>query len=132
VKTLSKTTDRVMSVEIVTRWSPDGSRGPQLNPRAYAADARHTWVIPKLEAMEQVYAGDDRGNPFAWLSAIDCPVCVATAENSWVIYKEMAARAVALIPGASRWTFDGVGHCVAQGAPDLLLQALEAFETQTA
>jgi hypothetical protein len=36
----SRTTDRVMSVEIVTRWPPDGSSGPWLNPRAYAADAR--------------------------------------------------------------------------------------------
>ena len=87
---------------------------------------------PIFEAMEQVYAGDERGNPFASLAGIDCPVCVATAENSWAIYKEMAARAVALIPGVSQWTFDGVGHCVAQEAPELLLQALAAFETETA
>jgi pimeloyl-ACP methyl ester carboxylesterase len=85
---------------------------------------------PIFEAMEQVYAGDERGNPFIWLSEIDCPVRVATAEKSWPIYKEMAARAVALIPGASQWTFDGVGHCVAQEAPALLLRALETFETQ--
>lgn len=85
---------------------------------------------PIFEAMEQVYAGDERGNPFAWLSAIGCPVCVATAEKSWPIYKEMAARAVALIPGVSQWRFDGVGHCVAQEAPALLLQALETFATQ--
>jgi pimeloyl-ACP methyl ester carboxylesterase len=84
---------------------------------------------PIFEAMEQVYSGDERGNPFASLTAIDCPVRVATAETSWGIYKDMAARAVALIPGASQWTFDGVGHCVAQEAPDLLLQALAAFET---
>jgi pimeloyl-ACP methyl ester carboxylesterase len=86
---------------------------------------------PIFEAIEQVYAGDERGNPFGLLAAIDCPVRVATAENSWAIYKEMAARAAALIPGASQWTFDGVGHCVAQEAPDLLLQALAAFEAQT-
>jgi len=59
-------------------------------------------------------------------------VCVATAERSWPIYKEMAARAVALIPAATQWTFAGVGHCVAQESPALLLQALEAFEAQTA
>lgn len=86
---------------------------------------------PIFEAMEQVYAGDERGNPFAWLSGIDCPVCVATAEKSWPIYKEMALRAVALIPGVSQWTFDAVGHCVAQEAPALLLQALETFEART-
>ena len=88
-------------------------------------------LLPIFEAMEQVYAGDHRGNPFGWLAEIDCPVCVATAENSWPIYREMAARAVALIPGVSQWSFEGVGHCVAQEAPALLLQALEAFETRT-
>ena len=36
---------------------------------------------PIFEAMEQVYRGDDRGNPFGWLSRIDCPVRIATAEN---------------------------------------------------
>jgi pimeloyl-ACP methyl ester carboxylesterase len=82
---------------------------------------------PVLEAMEQVYAGDYRGNPFASLSGIDLPVCITTAEKSWPIYHEMAARAVALMPGASQRSFKGVGHCVAQEAPTLLLEALEAF-----
>ena len=85
-------------------------------------------LLPIFEAMEQVYTGDERGNPFTWLSEIDCPVCVATAERSWPIYKEMASRAVALIPGVSQWSFDGVGHCVGQETPELLLQALKAFE----
>jgi pimeloyl-ACP methyl ester carboxylesterase len=87
-------------------------------------------LLPIFEAMEQVYVGDESGNPFAWLSEIDCPVRIATAERSWPIYKEMASRAAILIPAASRWTFDGVGHCVAQEAPALLLQALEAFEAR--
>jgi pimeloyl-ACP methyl ester carboxylesterase len=87
-------------------------------------------LLPIFQAMEQVYAGDERGNPFAWLSEIGCPVCVATAERSWPIYKEMASRAMALMPAASRWTFDGVGHCVGQEAPDLLLQALRTFEVR--
>jgi pimeloyl-ACP methyl ester carboxylesterase len=84
---------------------------------------------PIFEAMEQVYTGDARGNPFGWLTEINCPVCVATAEHSWSIYKEMASRAVALIPAASQCTFDGVGHGVAQEAPELLLKALKAFAT---
>jgi pimeloyl-ACP methyl ester carboxylesterase len=37
---------------------------------------------------------------------------------------------VALMPAASQWTFDGVGHGVAQEAPELLLAALLAFETE--
>ena len=86
---------------------------------------------PIFEAMEQVYTGDARGNPFAWLSEINCPVRVATAEHSWSIYKEMASRAVALMPAASRWNFDGVGHSVAQEAPERVLQALKAFEENT-
>jgi len=82
---------------------------------------------PIFEAMEQVYTGDGRGNPFAWLPEIACPVRVATAENSWPAYKEMAARAVALIPRVSEWRFAGVGHCVGQENPKLLLDALRIF-----
>ena len=87
-------------------------------------------LLPIMEAMEQVYTGDARGNPFAWLSEIECPVRVATTEKSWSIYKEMASRAVALLPAASQWTFDGAGHSVAQEAPELVLGALKAFEAQ--
>ena len=86
---------------------------------------------PIFEAMEQVYTGDARGNPFAWLSEIACPVRVATAEKSWAIYKEMAARAVALMPAASQYRFDGIGHCVAQEAPGLLFKALKTFANDT-
>jgi pimeloyl-ACP methyl ester carboxylesterase len=82
---------------------------------------------PIFEAMEQVYTGDGRGNPFVWLSEIACPVRVATAGKSWPVYKEMAARAVAQIPQVSEWRFDGVGHCVGQENPKLLLRALRTF-----
>jgi pimeloyl-ACP methyl ester carboxylesterase len=85
-------------------------------------------LVPIFEAIEQVYTGDENGNPFAWLPEIDCPVCIATAENSWPIYKEMASRAAGLMPTASQWAFDAVGHCVVQEAPALVLQALEEFE----
>jgi hypothetical protein len=37
---------------------------------------------PIYAAMEQIYTGDARGNPFAWLSKIECPVRIATAEKS--------------------------------------------------
>jgi pimeloyl-ACP methyl ester carboxylesterase len=87
-------------------------------------------LLPIFEAMEQVYTGDGRGNPFASLSEIKCPVRVATTEQSWAIYREMASRAVALLPAASQWRFEGVGHTVAQEAPALVLQALRAFEAQ--
>lgn len=83
---------------------------------------------PIFEAMEQIYTGDIRGNPFGWLADIDCPVCVATTEKSWPIYKEMASRAATLLPAASQHIFQGVGHCVAQEDPKLLLEALAAFE----
>jgi pimeloyl-ACP methyl ester carboxylesterase len=104
---------------------PDGRVRLLCRPEIEAA-----MLGPIFEAMEQVYAGDQRGNPFAWLSGIECPVRVATAEKSWPIYKEMAARAVALIPGVSQWTFEGAGHCVAQEAPALVLEALAAFENR--
>jgi pimeloyl-ACP methyl ester carboxylesterase len=101
----------------------DGSVRLRCTPELESAILR-----PIFEAMEQVYTGDIRGNPFAWLSEIACPVRVATAEKSWAIYKEMASRAVALIPSASQSTFEGIGHCVGQEAPDRLLTALRAFE----
>jgi pimeloyl-ACP methyl ester carboxylesterase len=82
---------------------------------------------PIFEAMEQVYTGDARGNPFGWLSGINCPVRVATAEKSSPIYKEMASRAVSLIADVSEWNFEGIGHCVGQEAPQTLLQALREF-----
>ncbi|MBK5651175.1 MULTISPECIES: alpha/beta hydrolase [Bradyrhizobium] len=88
-------------------------------------------LLPIMQAMEQIYAGDSRGNPFPWISEIACPVRIATAEQSWPVYKEMADRAAALIPHASRWRFDGVGHCVAQEAPELMVTALRAFAAQT-
>ena len=90
-------------------------------------DIESAMLLPIFEAIEQVYAGDDRGNPFTWLTEIDCPVRVSTAEISWPIYKDMASRAVGLIPVASQCSFDGVGHCVAQEAPALVLRALEVF-----
>jgi pimeloyl-ACP methyl ester carboxylesterase len=106
---------------------PDGRVRLLCRPDIEAAMLR-----PIFEAMEEVYTGDERGNPFASLAGIDCPVRVATAENSWAIYKEMAARALDVIPGASQWMFNGVGHCVAQEASELLLEALAAFESQSA
>jgi pimeloyl-ACP methyl ester carboxylesterase len=83
---------------------------------------------PIYEAMEQVYVGDVRGNPFGWLADIKCPVRVAATEKSLPIYKAMSSRAVALIPAASQHLFQGVGHCVGQEDPKLLLDALRAFE----
>jgi pimeloyl-ACP methyl ester carboxylesterase len=103
---------------------PDGRVRLLCTPEIEAA-----MLLPIFEAMDQVYAGDGNGNPFAWLPEIDCPVCIATAEKSWPIYKEMASRAAGLMPAASQWAFDGVGHCVAQEAPALVLQAVEAFES---
>ena len=82
---------------------------------------------PIYEAMEQVYVGDARGNPFAWLGEIQCPVTVTTAETSGPIYKEMASRTMALIPHARALVFEGVGHCVAQEAPALVVRAVREF-----
>jgi pimeloyl-ACP methyl ester carboxylesterase len=82
---------------------------------------------PIYEVIEQVYVGDTRGNPFGGLAEIDCPVRLTTAAKSWPIYKEMAARAAALIPQVSERNFAGVGHCAGQENPTLLLDALRIF-----
>jgi len=82
---------------------------------------------PIYEAMEQVYVGDARGNPFTGLAEIDCPVRVATAVNSGPIYKEMARRAVSLIPRVSTMVFADSGHCVAQEVPARVVDAVREF-----
>ena len=87
-------------------------------------------MLPIFEAIEQVYRGDARGNPFPWLSEIRCPVRIAVTEQSWSIHKEMVSRAVTLLPAASQWSFEGVGHSVAQEAPERVLQALKAFTAE--
>ena len=84
-------------------------------------------LLPIFQAMEQIYSGDARGNPFSWLSEITCPVRIATTEQSWPIYREMAARAAALIPHGSEISFAGVGHSVVQEAPEMVLAAIRAF-----
>jgi pimeloyl-ACP methyl ester carboxylesterase len=132
---------RYQAAPAFTKWTESSLRAYVKHGFAEQADGKvrlrctpeieSAVLLPIFEAMEQVYTGDARGNPFAWLSEIECPVRVATAEHSWSIYKEMASRTVALIPAASRCTFDGVGHGVAQEAPALLLAALKAFEAET-
>ncbi|KYK48247.1 alpha/beta hydrolase [Bradyrhizobium liaoningense] len=82
---------------------------------------------PIYEAMAQVYVGDARGNPFGSLAEIDCPVRVTTAAKSGPIYREMARRAVSLIPRASTLTFEDAGHCVAQEVPQRVVKAVREF-----
>ncbi|QDF36850.1 alpha/beta hydrolase [Bradyrhizobium symbiodeficiens] len=82
---------------------------------------------PIYEAMEQVYVGDARGNPFAGLAEIDCPVRVTTAAKSGPIYWEMAARAASLIPKVSTLVFEDAGHCVAQELPAAVVKAVREF-----
>ncbi|MGY3037393.1 pimeloyl-ACP methyl ester carboxylesterase [Bradyrhizobium sp. USDA 4354] len=89
-------------------------------------------LLPIYEAMEQVYTGDARGNPFASLSEIDCPVRVTTAAKSGPIYKEMASRAVSLIPRVSTQVFEGAGHCVAQEMPERVVEAVRNFAKSVA
>jgi pimeloyl-ACP methyl ester carboxylesterase len=86
---------------------------------------------PIFETMEQIYDGDERGNPFDGLSDLGCPVRVSTAERSAPIYKEMAERSLRVIPHATRWSFEGVGHSVAQEKPAVVLEALEVFAHDT-
>ncbi|MFK4508922.1 alpha/beta hydrolase [Bradyrhizobium daqingense] len=82
---------------------------------------------PIYEVMEQVYVGDARGNPFASLTKLDCPVRVTTAAKSDPIYKEMARRAISLIPGVTTLVFENAGHCVAQEAPAAVVEAAREF-----
>lgn len=117
-------TDRALRAYVAHGFAatPDGTVRLCCTPEIEAA-----MLVPIFEAMEQLYDGDGRGAPFENLADIDCPVRVSSAEHSAPIYKEMAARALTLMPRASAWRFDAVGHCAAQEAPALVLEALEAF-----
>lgn len=86
-----------------------------------------TILRPIYEAMEQVYVGDARGNPFGGLAEINCPVRVTTAAKSAPIYKEMSRRAVSLIPRVSTMVFEDAGHCVAQEVPERVVEAVREF-----
>lgn len=90
-------------------------------------DIESAILHPIYEAMEQVYVGDARGNPFGLLAEIDCPVRVTTAAKSGPIYWEMARRAVSLIPRVSTMVFEGAGHCVAQEVPAAVVAAVREF-----
>jgi pimeloyl-ACP methyl ester carboxylesterase len=90
-------------------------------------EIEYAMLRPIYEAMEQVYVGDARGNPFAGLAKIECPVRVTTAVKSGPIYKEMARRAVSLIPRVSTLVFEGAGHCVAQEVPERVVEAVREF-----
>jgi pimeloyl-ACP methyl ester carboxylesterase len=79
-------------------------------------------------AMENVYAGDDRGNPFRALAKIESGLCcVSTAEKSGEIYKQMARIADDLIPNAASMEFSDAGHSVAQERPQEVVRALLGF-----
>ena len=90
-------------------------------------EIEYAMLRPIYEAMEQVYVGDARGNPFTSLAAIDCPVRVTTAAKSGPVYKEMASRAVSLIPQVSTLVFEDAGHCVAQEVPARVVEAVREF-----
>lgn len=90
-------------------------------------EIEHAMLRPIYEAMEQVYVGDARGNPFTGLAELDCPVRIATAAKSGPVYKEMARRAVSLIPRVSTLVFEGAGHCVAQEVPERVVEAVREF-----
>ncbi|MBR0948859.1 alpha/beta fold hydrolase [Bradyrhizobium canariense] len=90
-------------------------------------EIEYAMLRPIYEAMEQVYVGDARGNPFGGLAEIDCPVCITTAVKSGSIYKVMASRAVSLIPQVSTLVFEGAGHCVAQEVPARVVEAVREF-----
>jgi pimeloyl-ACP methyl ester carboxylesterase len=84
---------------------------------------------PIYRVMDRVYTGDARGQPFERLREIACPVRITTSQKSAPIYKQMAGATAALIPGATTHHFEGVGHCVAQEAPELAAAAILAFDS---
>jgi pimeloyl-ACP methyl ester carboxylesterase len=76
-----------------------------------------------LAAMEGTYRGDARGNPFATLPDVECPVTLATTERSAPVYGQMATEAARMLRDARLVHFADVGHAVAQVAPERVADA---------
>jgi pimeloyl-ACP methyl ester carboxylesterase len=74
-------------------------------------------------AMEGTYRGDARGNPFATLHDVECPITLATTERSAPVYGEMASEADRLLRDLTLIHFADVGHAVAQVAPERVADA---------
>ena len=92
---------------------PDGSISLRCTPAIEAAMLTRIFA-----AMEGTYHGERADHTFSALGRIDVPTVVVTTELSQPIYGQMACVAHRLIPGSSTHHLDGVGHAVAQVAPD--------------
>lgn len=82
---------------------------------------------PIFDVMQNQYGDSGESHVFETYASIRVPSCIASTESSAEIYRQMAARAQRLIPGASHAYLAGVGHCAAQENPPIVLDALRAF-----
>ena len=100
----------------------DGSAVLRCRPSMEAA-----MLVPIFAVMEGRYRVDDPMQPFEALRTVDCPTLLMTTELSQPVYKQMAEVAGRLLPQAARHHLPGVGHAVAQTAPDALAELSMAF-----
>ena len=88
------------------------------------AEIERKGVRTIIEAMNDCYHGDERGEPFHLLSEISIPTVIATAGASTPIYGKMAAVGLDLIPGVRNVHFPNYNHCVPMEAPEAAAAAI--------
>jgi len=81
---------------------------------------------PIFLTFQNAYYGDDRGDPFATLDSIACPVFISHSQSSAPPLDQLADRAALHFPNATRHTFS-CGHCVPQEDPKTLAEAVHQF-----
>jgi len=81
---------------------------------------------PIYLAFQNAYHGDDRGDPFATLDKIACPMFISQSRLSEPPLDQLADRACLHFPNAIRHTFH-CGHCVPQEDPKALVEAIREF-----
>jgi len=104
------------------RDRPDGGVELQCSP-----DIESRVLRPIYRTFHNARHPDDRGEPFAAIHRVACPVAISHSALSDGIYFTLAERAAAHLPGAHRVRFDNAGHCVPQEAPAALAEAALGF-----
>ncbi len=129
--------ERYSSRPVFSRWQPElleiyanqgfDSREDGQIELCCSPEIEAAMLGPIIEAMDRRYLGDARGNPFAMLREVACPVRISTTGRSSEIYKAMAVRAAAMIPHSTPVHFVDSGHCAPQEQPAEVAEALVRF-----
>lgn len=128
---------RYVSREPFNRWQPEILReyiehgfeeGPDGIVRLRChPDVEARMLVPLMLLALRRYRGDERGDPWAALPQLACPVTVSVGGESPARYHAGAEVVLRRVPHARRVELDAVHHCAPQEAPEALAAAIRAF-----